>query len=95
MTFKQVEYQNWENFKELKTWILYNFKYEYVINKFIQWSKSAETIITNYDANYIYKKKVDHESIDIDRKYVPWFYLKLMICDFCFAGILMLILLDL
>ena len=47
MTFKQVEYQNWENFKELKTWILYNFKHEYVINKFIQLSKSAETIITN------------------------------------------------
>ena len=34
MTFKRVEYQKWANFKELKTWILYNFEREYVIKMY-------------------------------------------------------------
>ena len=31
-TFKQMEYVNWANVKEFKTWIFYGFKHEYVIN---------------------------------------------------------------
>ena len=30
-TLKQVEYQNWAYFKELKTPILYSFRREYII----------------------------------------------------------------
>ena len=61
MNFKQVEYQNWANFKELKTWFIYNFKREYVTNKLCnQLIKIVQTLFTNYNTADIYEKEVEN-----------------------------------
>ena len=66
MTFKQVEHQNWVNFKVLKTWILYNFKRAYII-KINYLIKIKQTKFTNHNTTGIYEKKV--ENGNRERKY--------------------------
>ena len=46
----------------MKTWILCNFKLEYVIIKSMQLIKSADTMFTNNNTKYIYEKKVEKGS---------------------------------
>ena len=46
----------------MKTWILCNFKLEYVIIKSMQLIKSADTMFTNNSTKYIYEKKVENGS---------------------------------
>ena len=51
-----MKYQNWANFEEPKTWILYIFKIYY--NQLLK----AGTMFTNRNTKYVYKKIVESGS---------------------------------
>ena len=58
-----MECQNWTNFRELKTWILHNFKHKYVIKGlYNQVIRDAETMFTNHNTKDIYEKKIENGS---------------------------------